>query len=135
MSLSDAQTALDILGRIIDGIGKIMAWRAHKKQEKEFRMNDQNQFLRQFMFAGAPSLDHAEDHTIKSYCDKLLNVIQAHANFIFGKGVKKAETGHAVIAATAFHMAAWPGLPQALPPPAPRTPSPLNGSQIVLFCF
>ena len=129
MSVGDAQTAFDALSAVINGIEKVMAWRAEKKRQREARIMHQNRFLHQFTFAGAPDENAAEDLTIRSYCQRLRELIKSHWSFIFGKGAKRAEAAHAFMAATLFTVAAWPGLPAAPLAPAP-SPSPLHGSQI-----
>jgi hypothetical protein len=138
MSLGDAQTALSVLSSIIEGIDKIMAWRAQRKSEKEMRIMHQNRFLHQFALAGAPVENATEDETIRSYCQKLRQIITSHWSFIFGKGAKRAEAAHAVMATTLLHCAAWPGLPLAspapqLPAPVARPVSPVNGIHTNFF--
>ena len=132
MTVGDVQTALDALSGIINGIEKVMAWRAQQKREREMRIIHLNRFLHQFTFAGAPVENAAEDLTIRSYCQKLRELIKSHWTFIFGKGAKRADAAHAFMAATLFTVGAWPGLPAAPPLPPPPPPSPLHGFQITI---
>jgi hypothetical protein len=111
VGVSDLQTAFSGLSAVIQGIERIVAWRAEKRRQKQLRLQGQQYFLHQFSFAGAPDDEAIEEETIRSYCRKLQNIIRTHWGFIFGKGHYNAEAAHAFMASTLFHVAAMPGLP------------------------
>src|SRR5437762_414500 len=116
---SDLQTAFNGLSTVIEGIERIIAWRAEKRRQKQLRLQGQQYFIHQFSFAGAPDDEVKEEETIRSYCRKLQNIIRTHWGFIFGKGPYNAEAAHAFMANTLFHVAAMPGLPQQALQPQP----------------
>jgi len=101
------------LSQILDLIDAIAARREEKRRQKALRRQTERRFLHEFMHAWAPEEDSKEDETIRSRCKKLQNVIKTHWQFIADKGPLSAQVGHARIANTMFHMAAFPGLPAA----------------------
>jgi hypothetical protein len=115
VGVSDLQTAFSGLSAVVQGIDRIIAWRAEKRRQKQLRLQGQHYFIHLFSLAGAPDDETTEEETIRSYCRKLQNIIRTHWGFIFGKGRYNAGAAHAFMASTLFHVAAMPGLPpQAL---------------------
>ena len=129
-ALSGLQAASSSLITVINGIERLVEYRAQKKREKALRIQGQQNFLHQFFYAGAPE-DTQEEETIRSYCKKLQNIIRAHWGFIFGRGNYNAEAAHAFMASTLFHIAAMPGLPPT--PPSKTTVTGFPSSQCRLI--
>ena len=99
-------------------IDRLAAYRAAKKRERIQRLQGQQQFLHEFIYAAAPP-DDEEVETIRSHCRKLQNVIRTHWDFIFGRGRsgrKNAQAAHAVVAGMLFQVGAMPGLPTSTAP-------------------
>src|SRR5579859_4562792 len=107
------------LNMALNCIDRLAAYRAAKKRERLQRLQGQQQFLHEFIYAAAPPAEEVE--TIRSYCRKVQNVIRTHWEFIFGrgrKGRKNAQAAHAVVAGTLFQVAAMPGLPTSSAAPS-----------------
>ena len=108
LGVSDLQTAFNGITTLVNGIDRIIEYRAEKRRQKEMRARGQLAFLHHFSFAWAPDENAQEEETIRSCCKKLQNVLKAHCQFIFGKGQYNAQAAHATMATFLFHLGALP---------------------------
>lgn len=108
LGISDLQTAFNGITSIVNGIDRIIEYRAEKRRQKEMRARGQQAFLHHFSFALAPDENAQEEETIRSYCKKLQDILRAHCGFIFGRGQYNTQAAHATMATFLFQFGALP---------------------------